>query len=267
VDNLTHHKTEFDALGYTTIREFITPDTAQALRDIAKQDRVMAKHSHAVLDSDGRESKLTLWYEPGDDVFGRLSCSDRLLEYMRVFLGGDVSFFHAKLMNKEPRVGGKWEWHQDYGYWYEDGFPRADMGSCFVALDKCTQENGALSVIPKSHLHGRLPHGVTGQQAGADLEEIAPIKDKHGEVLCDMNPGDALFFHANTLHASGPNLSDNSRLILISSFFRRDNESTNPDKRYRNKTIPNVPHENIVDGGKGLDAKLTFSDPKEHIIS
>jgi hypothetical protein len=25
-------------------------------------------------------------------------------------------------MQKEPRVGGAWEWHQDYGYWYKNGF-------------------------------------------------------------------------------------------------------------------------------------------------
>jgi hypothetical protein len=28
---------------------------------------------------------------------------------------------------KEPYVGGAWEWHQDYGYWYHTGclFPLA----------------------------------------------------------------------------------------------------------------------------------------------
>lgn len=30
-----------------------------------------------------------------------------------------VCHFHSKLMQKEPKVGGAWEWHQDYGYWYK----------------------------------------------------------------------------------------------------------------------------------------------------
>jgi len=265
--DIAHHTSEFDSLGYTIIRSFIPPSTAQSLNAIAEQDKIMAENSHAVLDSDGRESKLTLWYEPGDDVFGRLSCSDLLLDYMQAFLGGPVSFFHAKLMNKEPRVGGKWEWHQDYGYWYEDGFPRSDMGSCFVALDKCTEENGALKVIPESHTYGRLEHGVTGQQAGADLDALSPILDKHGSILCEMEPGDALFFHANTLHASGPNLSEHSRRILISSFFRRDNQSRNGDARYQNKIVPSIAHDLILDGAKGLNLDLKFSNAKAHIIS
>lgn len=265
--DIKHHKSEFDRLGYTIIREFIPPCTAKTLNAIAQHDKVMAQNAHAVLDSDGRESKLTLWYEPGDDVFGRLSCSDLLLDYMQSFLGGEVSFFHAKLMNKEPHIGGKWEWHQDYGYWHEDGFPRSDMGSCFVALDKCTEENGALKVIPQSHNYGRLDHGVTGQQAGADLDALEPILEKHGTVLCEMDPGDALFFHANTLHASGPNLSERSRRILISSFFRRDNASVNGDARYQNKTVPVINHAHILDGQKGLNAGLTFSDSQAHIIS
>ncbi len=33
-----------------------------------------------------------------------------------------VCHFHSKLMQKEPRVGGAWEWHQDYGYWYKNEF-------------------------------------------------------------------------------------------------------------------------------------------------
>ena len=27
-----------------------------------------------------------------------------------------VCHYHFKLMKKEPKVGGAWEWHQDYGY-------------------------------------------------------------------------------------------------------------------------------------------------------
>ena len=29
--------------------------------------------------------------------------------------------YHSKLMLKEPEVGGAWVWHQDYGYWYQNG--------------------------------------------------------------------------------------------------------------------------------------------------
>lgn len=265
--SLDDHKNEFDNLGYTVVKGFIPVQTAQQLNAISVADQAMAENSRSVLDNDGRQSKLTLWYNPGDDVFGRLSCSDRLNREMAYFLGGEVSFFHAKLMNKEPKVGGKWEWHQDYGYWYDDGFLRSDMGSCFVALDKCTRENGALSVVPHSHKYGRLDHSVIGQQAGAEPSKVEALKEKHGCVLCEMEPGDALYFHSNTLHASGPNLSEQSRLIMISSFFRRDNPSIQDDPRYQNKVTPDYPHDAILDGAHRLDPTIEFSDQSAHIVS
>ena len=36
-------------------------------------------------------------------------------------IGSPIYHFHTKVMLKEPRVGGTWEWHQDFGYWYQVG--------------------------------------------------------------------------------------------------------------------------------------------------
>jgi len=104
------------------------------------------------------------------------------------------------------------------------------MGSCFVALDPCTPANGCLKIVPGSRRYGRLDHGLACEQAGTDDERVQALIARHGTLDCEMAPGDALFFHANLLHASGPNLSDHSRLGLISCFFPRDNESIR-DKR------------------------------------
>lgn len=34
---------------------------------------------------------------------------------------GEVYHYHSKLTAKDPFEGGAWEWHQDYGYWYNNG--------------------------------------------------------------------------------------------------------------------------------------------------
>ena len=54
--------------------------------------------------------------------------------------------YHTKLMMKEPKTGGQWYWHQDYGYWYHNAILKPDMATCFMAIDKCTVENGCLEV-------------------------------------------------------------------------------------------------------------------------
>ena len=247
----------FDEFGFVIRRGFIESSVARQLSELAKTDAAVRRHSHAVLDSAGRESRLTLWYAPGDDAFGRLSCCVELTEMMAELLGGPASFFHAKLMQKLPRSGGRWEWHQDYGYWYHDGFLRPDMGSCFVALDAATQSNGCIQIVPGSHRSGRLDHVTVGEQTAADPDRVGALIARHGVQSCELAVGDALFFHANLLHCSGPNLSEESRLGLITTFFRADNESIKADQRFRNKQCLATPLSELP-LGRALSADLPF---------
>ena len=49
-------------------------------------------------------------------------------------------------MMKEAYTGGSFIWHQDYGYWYMNGCLFPDMGTAFIAIDRCDEENGCLEV-------------------------------------------------------------------------------------------------------------------------
>ena len=251
-------KGSFAKQGYVIIRNFLPSDTALKLKQIAASDEAMADNAYERLDASGRKSKVTLWYEPGEDVFGRLSTSDRLITDMSDCLGGKAEFFHAKLMQKDPKSGGAWEWHQDYGYWYDDGFLTDDMASCYVALDRAVRENGCLMVMPGTHKYGRLRHGESGEQMGADMSRVAALQKRHETVYVELEPGDAVFFHANLLHSSNPNLSDFPRWGLISSFFREDNPSILDDARFRAKTLSSVPHDAILEGSAVSDGSKTF---------
>jgi len=75
-----------------------------------------------------------------------------------------VCHFHSKLMQKEPKVGGAWEWHQDYGYWYQNGVLRPDLCSVSIAVDAATRENGCMQVLKGSHKMGRVDHIQSGDQ-------------------------------------------------------------------------------------------------------
>ena len=78
---------------------------------------------------------------------------------------------------KEPFTGGAWEWHQDYGYWYNNGCLAPDLASCLIAVDRATKENGCLQVLKGSHHLGRIDHGKVGDQTGADMERV---QRRHG---------------------------------------------------------------------------------------
>src|SRR5690606_29042593 len=99
-----------------------------------------------------------------------------------------------------------------------------DMGSCLIAIDRATRENGCLQVLKGSHHLGRMDHGKTGDQTGADLERVEVALQRHELVYVELAPGDAVLFHANLLHRSDQNTSEAPRWALICCYNTREND-------------------------------------------
>ena len=148
----------------------------------------------------------------------------RVVDSVETLLEGEVYHYHSKMILKDPEIGGAWTWHQDYGYWYQNGILFPDLVSVFIAVDRATRENGCLQVIRGSHKMGRVNHILTGDQAGADMERVNEALKRLDLVYCEMVPGDALFFHSNLLHRSDQNKSKNPRWSLICCYNAARND-------------------------------------------
>jgi ectoine hydroxylase-related dioxygenase (phytanoyl-CoA dioxygenase family) len=205
----------FDRDGFLLVDDLFSAEEVEVLLAAVDEASRIAQHTFELKDTGGRASRLSLWMDVGDDVFGAVTASPRIVNAARALLREDVYHWHSKVMLKEPRQGGAWEWHQDYGYWYGDGCPYPRLLSCMVALNAATRENGCLKVLVGSHLLGRLDHGRVGSQTGADAERIAALEARLPVRYMEARPGSALFFHCNLLHASEPNLSDRPRRAYI----------------------------------------------------
>jgi phytanoyl-CoA hydroxylase len=212
--------------GYLIVRNFLNNDEVKKLYNIATGDDTMRKHSYDLNDQTGKKTKLALWYTPGNDAYGLLTKSERMVNAVNKLMDGNsaVCHFHSKLMQKEPKVGGAWEWHQDYGYWYKNEFLFPDqMMSVMIAITDANKENGCLQVINGSHKMGRIEHGFTGEQVGASQHYVDLALKTMQLMYVELKAGDALFFHSNLLHRSEANLSSNSRWSMISCYNRSEN--------------------------------------------
>lgn len=211
--------------GYYTVRKLFDAEEIALMREAIETDPALRGSLYDRGDKAGRTTRMATWNHPGDSVYGLAARTYRVVDRMEHMLGGEVYHYHSKLTAKEPEVGGAWEWHQDYGYWYHNGCVFPLMASVMVALDHCTCENGCLQVVRGSHLLGRIEHGVLpGEQVGADPKRVEQILKRMPIEYAEMEPGDGLFFHSNVLHRSDQNRSKDRRWTVLMCYNAARND-------------------------------------------
>lgn len=245
--------------GYVLVRGMLDRAEADLLFATVKSDAQITDNAMGLPDGEGGLSKITLWNHPGDDIYGTIARSERIVESVTRLIGDEVYHYHSKLMLKEPEVGGAWVWHQDYGYWYQNGCLYPMMASVFIAVDKASRENGCLQVIKGSHLLGRLEHRVEAGQLQADPEHVEVALQRHERAHLEMEPGDAAFFHCNLLHCSGQNRSANPRWTLICCYNARRNDPYKASQHPAYTPLITVPDSAVVAcGQRGFTADQAF---------
>jgi hypothetical protein len=233
--------TQFLRDGFLLIENLLDAEETVMLAEAARSDELMQKAAMDTRDTAGRRTNLSLWNHPGNDIYGMIARSEPVVNSMEQLLGGEVYHYHSKLSAKQPRVGGAWEWHQDYGYWYLNGCLFPDMASLYIAIDPATRENGCLQVLRGSHRMGRVEHGRFGEQTGADPERVEAARQRLEHVYCEMPAGAGLYFHSNLLHTSDANLSDRSRWGLICCYNTAANDPYKDSHHPRYTPLDKVP--------------------------
>ncbi len=256
-----HEVDAYQRDGLLFLRGLFDEHETALLRETMEADPAIARHSLLRADADGLGTRISLWNRAADATYGLAARSARLVDTVEALIGEPVYHFQSKLTAKDPHVGGAWEWHQDYGYWYHNGCVRPDMLSVMVALDRTDAGNGCLQLIRGSHRLGRIDHvPVSDKQNAADPHRVAAILERFEVVHCELEPGDAVVFHANTLHRSDQNRSDRRRWTFLVCYNAVSNDTlTRDDDRYY------VPLEKVDDTAI-IEAGVRFAgdDNEEH---
>jgi ectoine hydroxylase len=190
--------------GYVLAKGMFEPDEIQLLGRAAREDGALDRHSFGRADGEGGTVRLSLWNHPGDTIYGMAARCRRVVGSAEKLLAGEVYHYHSKMIMKDARTGGAWAWHQDYGYWYQNGVLFPLLCSASIAVDAATKENGCLQVIRGSHHLGRIgprPHRRPGRRRSGARRRSA---ETAGSGLCRNAAGRHAFLPLQSVASLRP---------------------------------------------------------------
>lgn len=221
--------------GFVVMPGFVPADALSELNDVARR-QLSARADPLEYEADlqypgaplsrtaqGGETVRRLLDAHGrDPLFARWSEAPDLRDWMQTYFGERVLMsrvHHNCLMTKHPRYGSLTNWHRDIRYW---SFEREDLVSVWLALGEENKDNGALWFVPGSHQMVFEPDRFDGARFfradRADSAEIIATAESPR-----LEPGDAVFFHCNTLHSAGRNISNAVKFSLVYTYHGQSN--------------------------------------------
>ncbi|OSX66222.1 hypothetical protein POSPLADRAFT_1038543 [Postia placenta MAD-698-R-SB12] len=180
----------------------------------------------------------------------------------------DLQFHHdpvalqSMVICKQPYIGGEVNEHNDSTFLYTD--PPSALGF-WIALEKCTPENGALSFLPGSHLTTPITKRLVRKpgNTGTMFEDLvspeqAPSKPEGKYILEACMPGDMVLIHGNVLHKSEKNHSPHTRFAYTFHMIESPPYAQYDTKNWLQPTaempfsrILDVPNSTVVPCGAG----------------
>lgn len=243
--------------GFFVAEKLFDDEEMHLLGTIARAEQQQKEVGVSRRDGQGGAIKLTVENELSDNIYSAIVRCHRIVDTMEKLLDGEVYHYHHKMILKEPLTGGAWEWHQDYGYWYNNACLYPYLASCMIAVDRATKENGCLQVIKGSHHIGRIDHNKVGDQTGADMERVQQALEHLELVHCELEPGSAIFFHCNLLHCSAQNKSMNPRWAFICCYNAARNNPYKESRHPRYSFLEKWPDSRIREIGQRDLARIS----------
>ena len=137
---------------------------------------------------------------------------ERIVDAIEDLYGENLLCWSSSFFIKEPADSAFVSWHQDSTYW---GLSSPDVVTAWVALSESNKANGALEVVPGTHLKDQIPHRDTFSKNNMLTrgQEVAVDVDPNSSVMLELEPGEMSLHHVRLIHGSAPNPSKTQRRI------------------------------------------------------
>jgi ectoine hydroxylase-related dioxygenase (phytanoyl-CoA dioxygenase family) len=135
----------------------------------------------------------------------------------------DLKWISGYVSIKEALSPALW-WHQDWWCWdHRVSYQREAPQMAILCYSTNTSiHNGALRVLPRSHLRSTSIHALLpeahGQGAGNLESEHVAMNDLPGQVTLSLRAGDAVAIDYRLLHGTHGNASSSRRHCILLSF-------------------------------------------------
>ncbi|EAU91131.2 phytanoyl-CoA dioxygenase [Coprinopsis cinerea okayama7 len=228
------------------IRYFLETDAVDGDGKLNREkQKAVNKIGHGLHELDPLFRKVTLENE-------RIRAVVRDLKFHR-----DPVALQSMVITKQPQIGGEVPEHNDSTFLYTD--PPSALGF-WIALEKCTESNGALSFLPGSHKTTPItkrfvrlgPGKGTGFETLVSPEEEKRVAEegKKGEYTLETcNPGDLVLIHGSVLHKSERNTSPNTRFAYTFHMIESPPYANYDEKNWLQPT-PEMPFSRILPPGE-----------------
>ena len=138
---------QFNEQGYICPLDVFTPEEAAANRRYF--DALMAEAK-----ANGHNSySINGWHRHCRGIYDLLH-EPRILDYVEDLLGPNLVSVMTHYFCKEPGEQKQVVWHQDASYW---PLTPSKVVTAWLAIDDVDEENGPMTVVPGSHVHGQIP--------------------------------------------------------------------------------------------------------------
>ena len=221
---LTDQQVEaFGRDGYLSLDAITTPDEVAVIRDI--YDRLFAERAG------WRDGNLFDFAGTEDDGEVKLPQMLNLSKYApelartrfranaeavaKRLLGPEAELVFEHAIRKPPRVGPPTPWHQDEAFF--NGQTDYESLTIWVPLQAATVENGCMRYVPGSHVGPLVPHRSIGDDPRVHGLEAVGV-DEAAAVHAPIPAGGAAIHYYRTLHAAGPNTSEQPRRAYALGF-------------------------------------------------
>jgi hypothetical protein len=214
-----HFETDFVRNGFAVLEGFVSE---VELKDLVPLVESILTSSHELACTRPHNTLVPLrWNDP---IVRLLLKSDTRIQALTDALrADDLKWISGYVSVKEAHSPPLW-WHQDWWCWDHPATyqPTASQVALLCYLADTTAENGALRVLPGSHLKSTPIHAVLPEAHGASAEELRPehaaFSDLPGQLTLCLRAGNAVVIDYRLLHSTHGNYCDTRRDCILLSF-------------------------------------------------